>query len=185
MREALLHALQANKRIHVLGCAGTLESARAAFRKERPDVLLVAPVVNCHDPFEVCRAIKKLWPEIKIVFRANAQTHELSTTNARNARVHGFLQPDCSLEDYTHAIFKAVEGRYTFEGWECEADGEHPERTFREGDAELTPKEKEVEDLVRQGRTSKEIATMMSKSVRTIEGRRQRVLAKRRKLSGS
>ena len=44
--------------------------------------------------------------------------------------------------------------------------------------ADLTPREREVMELLIAGKTSKEIASAMNVSVRTVEGHRRRVLSK-------
>ena len=44
--------------------------------------------------------------------------------------------------------------------------------------ADLTPREREVMELLVTGRTSKEIATAMNVSVRTVEGHRRKVFSK-------
>lgn len=150
---------------------GSSDEFLAAYDPARPGCLVLDVRLRQGSGLDLqdeLRRRKSILPIIVLTGHANVQ----SAVRARKAGAFAYLQkpapPKLLLERITAAI-----------GVDRRARAAAPEGgAFATRRAHLTPREREVMDLLISGSPSLQIATSLRISVRTVEGHRRRVLTK-------
>jgi two-component system response regulator FixJ len=149
----------------------TGEEFLAAFDPERPGCLVLDVRLRHSSGLDLqddLRRRKAMLPVIVLTGHGNVPT----SVRALKAGAVDFLQKPAPPKLLLERIRAALDS-------DCQARAVTTERTVVMGQlAHLTPREREVMELLVAGKTSKEIALAMHVSVRTVEGQRRMVLWK-------
>jgi DNA-binding NarL/FixJ family response regulator len=178
----------------VIGEAGTVADALAATRDLAPDVVLLDITLPDGSGLDAVRSLLAASPRTRLLM-LSVHDGPAYVLQAVRAGAHGFLRKDASPAILREAV-RAVHGGGAFFGAEVAvhlaqairagAAGEPPipsEEALTAAQqlellARLTPREREVLDLVAAGRSSKEIAAQLGISVRTAEAHRDSIAKK-------
>ena len=142
-----------------------------ASRTLRPDVVIADISMPLLNGMDATRRIKKENPEVKVVILTMHGDVDFAT-EAFRAGASGYLLKHSAAEELSTAIREALQGRVYITP--LIAKGvlssllEHP-ASASDKSAELTPRQREVLQLVAEGRTIKEMATILDVSPRTVE----------------
>jgi DNA-binding NarL/FixJ family response regulator len=163
--------------VSVVAEAGDGREAMRLARDERPDIVLMDISMPLMNGLEAAERIRKEFPEIKVIIvsmHANeeyvwhalrtgaagyllkgANASELEVALAAVARGETYLSPSVSkvLADYIHHV------------------GAEPTSLGR-----LTPRQREVLQLIAEGQTNREIATLLGISIKTVETHRSQLM---------
>jgi DNA-binding NarL/FixJ family response regulator len=153
---------------------GIVEDGRAlldAAEKLRPDVIIADISMPLLNGIEAVRRIKKVQREVKIVF-LTMHPDVSYAAGAFEAGASGYVLKHSAPSELITAITSVLAGRQYVtpliagELMEFYRDGGH-----KEPDAlsRLTPRQREVLQLLAEGRSAKEIATILGISSRTVE----------------
>lgn len=126
------------------------------------------------------------------IVQANSGTHvvilsmhsdETYITRALTAGVKAYLLKDSAEADLVRAVRAAAEGRTYFSPKVSETLMQDYVRYLRQRDLQdsydlLSPREREVLQLLAEGRTNKEVATKLELSVTTVETHRNNLMHK-------
>lgn len=143
----------------------------AAAEKLRPDVIVVDISMPLLNGIEAVRQIKRAQREIKIVFL----TMHMDVTYAASAfeaGASGYVLKHSAPSELITAITSVLAGQQYVtpliagELLEFYRDGRSKHRDALDG---LTPRQREVLQLLAEGRSAKEIATILDLSSRTVE----------------
>lgn len=160
---------------------GVVHDGRAlldAAEKLRPDVIVTDISMPLMNGLEAVRQIRARRPEAKvIVLTMHRDTH--LAAEAFRSGVSGYLLKVSSTEELIHAIREVAHGRSyvtTLLAKDLitllvEAGG-----PVRESGAALTPRQREVLQLVAEGRTMKETAAILNISQRTAESHKYEIM---------
>jgi len=154
--------------------AGIVEDGRAlikAAQKIVPDVIVADISMPLLNGIEAVRQIKEINPDIKVVFLT---MHPDVTYAARAFEVgaSGYVLKHSAPSELVTAIREAIKGRtyvtpmIAGELMQSYKEGSHLQR---EGIGKLTPRQKEVLQLLAEGHSAKEIADTLCISPRTVE----------------
>lgn len=160
---------------------GVVENGRellTAAAEKRPDVILLDIAMPFLNGIEAARRIKKEHPEIKMIF----VTMQLGRDYIREAfqgGASGYVIKHAAASELLTAIREVQAGRYfvspsiseRYLGREPES-GEAPAKLF----TSLTPRQREVLQLVAEGRAAKEIAHLLDISVKTVEFHKKQLM---------
>jgi DNA-binding NarL/FixJ family response regulator len=181
-REGVRAFLSANSNVQVVGEAADGSEAIEQVKKFRPDILLLDIAMPGLGGLETTLELKKLAPEVKIVILTQYANNEYLFRFLK-AGVSGYVLKRAAGSDLVSAI-KAVYQGGTFI---------HPDMApaviagYLGGVAppaqqdpyeNLTDREKQVFKLVAEGKTNKEIAEILSISVKTAMAHRSHVAEK-------
>ena len=151
---------------------GTVSDGRAlltAAEKLRPDVIVIDISMPLLNGIEAARQLKKAHADTKIIFLT---MHDDATyaTRAMEAGASGYVLKHSAASELVKAIREALEGKEHF--------APDYARTTLRGKAalELTPRQREVLQLVAEGRSAKEIASVLNISARTVEFHKYRMM---------
>jgi DNA-binding NarL/FixJ family response regulator len=153
---------------------GSVEDGRALVDQAaalHPDVIVVDISMPKLNGIEAARQIKKTDKDVKIVFL----TMHLDATYAADAfeaGASGFVLKHSAPSELTTAIHEAMKGQ-TYVSPLIAGD---LIRTYREGDSpekdlfkKISPRQREILQLLAEGKSGKEIASVLNISPRTVE----------------
>ncbi len=155
----------------VVGVVDDGRAMVAAASKLRPDVV-VADISMPHlNGIDALPRLKKDNPDIKVVFLTMHQNAAYAR-RALEAGAAGFVVKHSAPEELVIAIRAALKGK-TFITPALTADVlesvQHGSKAANDPSASLTPRQREILQLLAEGRSAKEIAETLAISPRTVE----------------
>ena len=177
IREGFRSLLNKNERFEIVGIAENGKELVDLAGKELPDIILSdisMPVMNGMDAIE---QIRNLYPSIKSVVLTMHEEREY-IINALRIGVHGYIIKNVERFDLEKAIITIFEGGKYFSPIVTNILAESVVRPEPPAISELTPREKEVLELVAQGNSTKQIADKLGIGTRTVESHRVNMLKK-------
>ncbi len=162
---------------------GTVEDGRAlveAAQRLRPDLILLDISMPLLNGLEAARQLRTLVPDSKLIFLT---MHASSTyaTEAFQAGACGYLLKRSAASELSQAIKSVLQGQHyltplltkdVLESVLKPSSGERGKATS----TALTSRQREVLQLVAEGRGTKEIATILCVSVKTAEFHKARLM---------
>ncbi|MBU0482689.1 MAG: response regulator transcription factor [Proteobacteria bacterium] len=182
VREGLSSLLASYETIEVVGEAANGRQAIKMAENLRPDVIVMDIAMEEMNGIEATRKIGELCPDCKVVMLSMHATAEY-IHNSFNAGASGYLLKESAGQEVLEAITIVHRGRKflshrlseTLAG-EMLLDGK---KAHAEGPIQsLSPREREIVQLVVEGKSSSEIADILFLSVKTIESYRSRLMKK-------
>ena len=134
--------------------ARTGEEAYALAERYKPDVALVDLFIGEESGPEICQQLRERSPDTKVLMISGAG--RISPGAAKAAGAAGFIPKDWGAHDIARAVRMVGVGMTVFQP---QSDGEA---------AILSPREREVLDLIAAGSTNSEIAAALHLSPHTI-----------------
>lgn len=181
MREGLRALLARQEGITVVGEAADGPAALALARRLRPDVVILDIGLPGLSGIEVAARIAAELPRTRTV--ALSKHHDRRfVARMLKAGAAAYLIKECAFDELTDAIGTVMRGRkYLGAGIagtviDLLQEVDEPESTL----AALTDREREVLQLLAEGRTTKEIAGAFGVSVKTVDTHRHHVMDKLR-----
>ncbi|HUB80928.1 MAG TPA: response regulator transcription factor [Bryobacteraceae bacterium] len=157
----------------IVGSARDGREAVVLYEQLRPDVLLLDIGMPGLNGIEATRQIKRSFPDARVIF-VTMQTDRVYLEEAFRAGASGFVVKQAAASELIEAIRMVLLGRRYVSGRLTAAAGSS--QTFETDfgsdphfGGKLTPRQREVLQLVAEGRSMKEIARTLGISVRTVE----------------
>ncbi len=153
---------------------GIVEDGRAmieAAEKLRPDVIVADVTMPNLNGFEALTQLRKTHPNIKVVFLTMHQNAAYAR-RALDAGASGFVVKHSASEELVVAIHAALKGKTFITPSltkEVVEQAESGARGGKEGANSLTSRQREILQLLAEGRSAKEIASELTISARTVE----------------
>jgi DNA-binding NarL/FixJ family response regulator len=153
---------------------GIVEDGRAmieAAEKLRPDLIVADVTMPNLNGFEALTQLRKTHPNIKVVFLTMHQNAAYAR-RALDAGASGFVVKHSASEELVVAIHAALKGKTFITPSltkEVVEQAESGARGVKEGANSLTSRQREILQLLAEGRSAKEIASELTISARTVE----------------
>ncbi|HNT57587.1 MAG TPA: response regulator transcription factor [Syntrophales bacterium] len=180
VRDGLRYLLEAHGGIKVVGEAGNGRDAVRAVKKLRPDVVVMDILMADLNGIEATDRICQECPATRVVILSMQSSSE-SILRALRAGARGYLFKESAGRELVQAIHAVHAGhRYLSAKVSDEVVSAclKQEEAFRDPLAALSRREREVLQLVVEGRTSAEIAGTLYLSVKTVDTYRSRLMKK-------
>jgi len=166
----------------VVGEAGNGRQAVEMAREMKPDVVVMDIGMPDLNGIEACRQILSDLPDTHVVM-LSMHSDEGYVLRALKAGARAYLLKDSAEADLARAIRAAASGKSFFSPSVAKLLLDDYirklERTGAEDSYELlTPREREILQLVAEGKSSKDIANLLTLSVYTVETHRANILQK-------
>ncbi|MDX2251409.1 MAG: response regulator transcription factor [Nitrospira sp.] len=162
---------------------GTVEDGRALVeeaQKLRPDIILLDISMPLLNGLDAARQLTKLVPESKLVFLTMHATPTYAI-EAFKAGASGYLIKRSAASELKQAIQAVIRGQHYITPLITRdvlaATLPHPEGQMRQRPvAMLTPRQREVLQLVAEGKSAKAIASILHISAKTVEFHKARIM---------
>jgi DNA-binding NarL/FixJ family response regulator len=157
----------------VVGTATSGQEALSMLRDTQPDVVLLDMGLPLLNGIEVARKLKntKVTPYPPKVIFVTMQVKRDYVREAFEAGASGYVAKQAAASDLLQAIRDVLSGRFYLSPAIAESIGvagqsdNTPVQLFKS----LTPRQREVLQLVAEGKSAKEIAALLNISIKTIE----------------
>ena len=181
MREGLRSVLEKEPDMEVIAEAKDGRMTVKLAEKLSPDVILMDITMPGLNGMDATREILSMVSDVKVV-ALSMHSDEQFVAGMLNAGASGYLLKDCAFEELCRAIRAVVANEtYLSPGIASIVVKEYRRalsRTEFSLSPGLTAREREVVQLVTEGKSSKEIASLLHVSVRTIESHRHQIMDK-------
>lgn len=166
----------------VIGDAANGREAVALAEAHRPDVIVMDVAMPILNGIEAARQITGKLPSTSVVF-LSMHSDESYVLKALKAGARAYLLKDSAEHDLINAIKAVSEGKAFFspaiskmlvEDYVRQMQAHNVEDTYEL----LTTREREVLQLLGEGRSNKEVASILELSLHTVETHRSNILQK-------
>jgi len=160
---------------------GMVEDGRAlvdAAQRLEPDVVVLDISMPLLNGLEAARQLRKLVPRSKVIF-LTMHADPTYATEGFQAGASGFLLKRSAASELTQAIHAALKGQYYVtpviaKDLLSPIVQTSPSSLPKGGT--LTPRQREILQLVAEGKSTKEIATILNISVKTVEFHKSNIM---------
>jgi DNA-binding NarL/FixJ family response regulator len=173
VREMLMGMLANDLHHEVIGHASSGVEALEMCRKNKPDLLILDLVLPELCGVELLRRAGVLQPRPRLLVFSTTFDPNIIVEALRCAP-DGFVMKTDSLQSLREAIGALLRGGSYF----TSHASEHLFRLKTQHNRELSLRQREVLQLIAEGRSSKEISTRLSLSVKTVENHRTHLMEK-------
>ena len=162
---------------------GTVEDGRSLVteaEKLRPDIILLDISMPLLNGLDAARQLTKLVPESKLIFLTMHATPTYAT-EAFKAGASGYLIKRSAATELKQAIQAVMRGQHYMTPLitrDVLAAVLHPQEKppYTRQLATLTPRQREVLQLIAEGKGTKEVASLLNISVKTVEFHKLRIM---------
>jgi two-component system response regulator NreC len=182
VRQGLRRILESDEEIEIIGEAGDGRTAIDLIQKLRPHVVVMDVAMPELNGIEATRQIMKRVDGVKVLV-LSMHGDDVYVGQALKAGARGYLLKDSEDLDLIKAV-KAIRGggsffsppvsRVVLSGYL----GDQPAGEIEDSVARLTDREREVLQLIAEGKTNKEVAHALSVSINTVETHRKHIMEK-------
>lgn len=174
-REGIVSLLANENGMNVIGQAGDGEEVVRLMKHEAPDVLLLDVEMPNMDGFDTLRALKKMKLPTKVLVLTMHKSSEF-IKNIMKAGASGYLQKDAGKETLLTAIQEVIQKGTYYAPETAKLIMESYQEKHQ--NSQISPREKEIIQLLTDGLTTKKIASTLCISPHTVESHRQNILLK-------
>lgn len=178
MLEGLVRLLEAD--FEIVGTATNGRILLEEAERLKPDVIVIDIAMPEMNGIEAARRLNKILPSVKVVFISqqldSAYLHAAFTAGAK-----GYVAKQSAASELVQAIRLALRDRYYVtplagsEIAQYSATGMRTNPSHMFG-AELTPRQREVLQLIAEGKSTKEISSVLNISPKTVEFHRNSLM---------
>jgi DNA-binding NarL/FixJ family response regulator len=176
-----LKTLLENEECEVLAEYSTGRQAVEGVKKLKPDVAILDVSMPDLNGVEATQQIMKEMPDTKVVVLTMHDSEELAR-KVLEAGARGFVLKSDAVRDLANAVKSVVKGKPFFSGKISEmllrGYLEGSRKTESESIPTLTPREREVVQLLAEGKSSKEVASILGTSPATVDTQRAKIMQK-------
>ena len=178
----ILDGLKAALRDHydVVGQATDGRSLVRAAEQLKPDLVVVDISMPLLNGFDSAKQIKKILPNAKLIFLSQ-HLNPAYLKHALRLGASGYVLKSGATEELREAIGVALHGKTYITpafGEEVIATLWNRSGELSEAEEDLTERQREILQLIVQGKANKEIADVLHVSVKTVEFHRSRLMTK-------
>jgi len=178
IRDGLASILAADARFEVAGMAADGRAALQLAQQLRPDLVLMDIAMPQLNGLEALRELQRRSPETRVLILSMFSTLE-HVQQAFNAGASGYLLKESAGAELKEAIEQVNAGRrYMSRSLEAHAGALLARGAQRTPLESLSRRERQILQLVVEGKSSSEIGTILHLSAKTVETYRSRMMQK-------
>jgi two-component system response regulator NreC len=178
--EGIKAMLRGEASLDIVGEARDGRQAVNLVKQLRPDVILMDVSMPDMNGFDATRRVRDFDPEVKVLMLTMHDEEEL-VARCLEAGAAGYIMKDAPASQLLYAIETVRKGeRYLSPNVLKKVVDGYVKNTNRPKTSydRLTPTEREILKLLAEGLTVKEIATRLTRSVKTVEVHKQNLMKK-------
>ncbi|HSH09109.1 MAG TPA: response regulator transcription factor [Oceanipulchritudo sp.] len=178
LRELVCRLIEEKPGMELAGhCGDGLEGLNAC-KEIKPTLVIVDIMVPSLNGLEIVRQLKKALPKVKLLIFSGYSTRE-RVQAALKAGVNGIVHKNASIDELETGIQRVLDGDSFMSTQILEIMRDimlNPQGA--DSLEHLTPREREILQLVAEGHTTKEVAARLDISVKTADTHRTNVMSK-------
>jgi len=181
-RKGLVEVIASEPDLHVVCEAGDGAAALENIRRLQPKIAVLDLEMPKLDGLQVARMVRDSGQPTQIIF-LTMHAEDEAVNDALEADVSGYVLKDSAVTEVVASIRSVAAGRsYLSPGISSQLIGRRHRAEFlaraQPGLASLTPTERRIMQLLAEHKTSKEIASTLRLSHRTVENHRNNICSK-------
>ena len=181
VRDGLCSLIQKSPGMEVVAEAADGRTAVKLARRLKPDVIIMDLNMPDLNGIDAARQIMTELPDTKIIV-LSMHADKQFVLGALKAGASGYLLKDCAFEELARALQTVLKHQTYLSpdiaGTVVKDYLEQLVAADSAGVAELTPREREVLQLIAEGRSTKETAARLNVSIKTVESHRRNIMEK-------
>ncbi len=181
VRDGLRSLIETQPGMEVVGEAADGRTAVSLAIRLNPDVVIMDISMPDLNGIDAARQIASEAPKVKIITLSMHSESRYVKEIFRNG-ASGYLLKECAFEELAIAIHTVAEDQIYLSPQVAHVILreflDDLSETSPSAFSVLTPREREVLQLLAEGKTTKEIARILSVSVKTVEAHRQKIMGK-------
>lgn len=179
VRAGIRSLLERDDQVQVVGECDDGLQALAMIGEQRPDLLLADIAMRGLNGLETAAAVAERFPDVKVIILSMHRNEEY-VVQALRAGCAGYLVKDAAASELDLALDAVRRGemylspsisRQVVDGYLARGGA-----TGRADRDPLTPRQRDVLKLIAESRSTKQIAAMLSLSVKTVETHRAKLM---------
>ncbi len=172
LRQGLVKLIDEEKNMHSVGEAGNATEAMKGIEKEKPDLVLVDISLEGTSGLELTKMILAKYPKMLILI-LSMYDESIYVERVLKAGAKGYLTKREASEHVVSAIHQVLKGEiYVSEKWKnrlVNQMGSRGKAKKASSDSNLSDRELEILQLIGQGFATRQIASELHVSVKTVE----------------
>jgi DNA-binding NarL/FixJ family response regulator len=181
VRKGLRSVLEAQKDCEVVGEAGDGRQTVALVKELNPDIVILDISMPLLNGLEATRQILKMRPQTKVLILTMHESDPL-IRDVLDAGARGYILKTDAGRDLIAAVESLRRNKtfFTSRVSQMILDGflKGDARPSENGGIRLTPRQREIVQLLAEGKSSKEVAVALDLSVKTAETHRANIMRK-------
>ncbi len=181
LRESLVILLSQKENIEVVGAAGDGLEAYRKILELKPDIAILDISIPHLNGLDLAEKIKVEMPEVKVVILTMHKSGEF-VSKALCAGVRGYVLKDNALEELIECIELVNERKIYLSsditGIVVEGFVSKNRENAELGESAVSPREKEILQLLAEGKSNKDISDLLNLSIKTVETHRSNIMRK-------
>lgn len=182
VRKGLRYLLEEESGVEVVGEAANGIEAEKLAEELRPDVIVMDIAMPLLNGIDAASRITKRAPDTRVIF-LSMYSDETYLKRALSAGARGYLLKDAAEEDLPRAVRSVMAGHTFFSPQVSRALADQYLQGLARAGAtdpldQLTDRERQVLQLLAEGRSNKEVASLLDLSVYTVDTHRGNLMQK-------
>lgn len=181
LRESLVILLSQKENIEVVGAAGDGLEAYRKILELKPDIAVLDISIPYLNGLDLAEKLKTELPEVKIVILTMHKSGEF-VSKALCAGVRGYVLKDNALEELIECIELVSERKiylsHDITGIVVDGFVSKNRESAETGESAVSPREKEILQLLAEGKSNKGISDLLNLSIKTVETHRSNIMRK-------
>lgn len=177
LRESLKHYLCQESIVDVIGEADNGLDAYNQIIHLKPEIAIMDITMPQLNGLDLCEKLKAEMPDLKVIILTMHKSEEM-LYKALSAGVNGYVLKDNALEDLVEAIKTVDDGKIFISADLLQSVVGVYVNHKRENTDIISLREREILQMLAEGRSNKEIAESLHLSIKTVETHRANIMKK-------
>jgi DNA-binding NarL/FixJ family response regulator len=181
LRDSLSQAFQEEGDMEIVGQVGDGHAAVEKAKELRPDIVVMDINMPTLNGIEATREIQREAPGVRVI-ALSMHSAKPCIKEIFRAGASAYLHKNCGFDELAHAVRAVAEGKTyvspSISDIVVEELGRTEDKTGPTAFSLLTPREREILQLLAEGGTVKHIAQRLHVSHKTVEAHRLRIMNK-------
>ena len=181
LRESLVILLAQKENIEVVGAAGDGQEAYRKILELKPDIAVLDISIPRLNGIDLADKLKIELPEVKVIILTMHKSGEF-VSKALCAGVRGYVLKDNALEELIECIELVFEHKIYLSqditGIVVDGFVNNTRENPESGESAISSREREILQLLAEGKSNKDVSDLLSLSIKTVETHRSNIMRK-------